>query len=174
MNWVLPEGLGIRLHSTDSSLKPPFLGLLYTWQVRGWALYGSGKPFLSGSCSDTGHSLGGHLGFFQFLTITNNSIQGKVYSIFWIISLGQMPRSEITVSKCMNVFMALEIHCLIAFPKCCTNSHCYRPWMPLSWQPHQSHVLSHCAEVRMLITKGKANPHCCSYISVKIIVSCVY
>lgn len=81
------------------------------------------NPSFQGAAQTPVISLGGHLGFFQFLTITNNSIQGKVYSIFWIISLGQIPRSEITVSKCMNILMAhfYEIHCLIAFPKCCTN-----------------------------------------------------
>ena len=54
-------------------LTPPFLGLVGMWHTQGWGtLYGSGEPFLSGICLDT--SLGGHLGFFQFLAITNNSI----------------------------------------------------------------------------------------------------
>lgn len=59
------------------------------------------------------YPLTGHLESFYFFIITVNAVMNilvnKPFSIFWIVSLGQVPRIEITGSK-VTTFLYFFIH----------------------------------------------------------------
>lgn len=64
-------------------------------------------------CSSLNYSLIGHLNSFQFFIITHNAVMNmlvnKPFSIVWILSLRQVPRSEITGSK-ITTFLCFLMH----------------------------------------------------------------